>query len=220
MREASSHESTSKHRGIPDSEYLDVLLQESSARHQHLCPRQVLGVRIGLYGLRLMGFVDEIYQPRFLNADKRLLTIIETDGCGADGVAVATGCRVGRRTLRVLDIGKLAATFVDTTSGRALRVAPSHNSRSLACDLTPDAESRWHAYLASYQILPDNRLLTVQSVRLTSTIEEILSKPEAFAVCDQCGEEIINGREVRRDNLVYCRTCSGDTYYRVEPENN
>ena len=46
--------------------------------------------------------------------DKRLYTFVETDGCFADGVMVATGCSLGHRTLRLIDYGKVAATFVDT----------------------------------------------------------------------------------------------------------
>ncbi|MCP4426338.1 MAG: hypothetical protein GY803_17745, partial [Chloroflexi bacterium] len=83
-------------------------LDDSAARHKHLCPRQVLGVRIGLRGLRELDFIDEGYQSRYDNRRKRLLTIVEADGCGADGIAVATDCQVGRRTMRVLDYGKMA----------------------------------------------------------------------------------------------------------------
>lgn len=201
--------------GVPDASLLDVLLQESGARHQHLCPRQVLGVRLGLYGLRLLGFADESYGPRFANQNKRLLVIVETDGCGADGLAVATGCRVGQRTLRVLDIGKLAATLVDTVTSKAIRLAPAHDSRTLACEMIPDAESRWHAYLEAYQFIPDSQLFSVQEVELVRSIEEILSKPEAHALCEMCGEEIVNAREIYRDNQVLCRTCAGETYYQV-----
>ena len=83
---------------------LTELLKESAALHRHLCPRQVLGVRMGLLAAEVMGL--DLPQT-----DKRLLTIIETDGCAADGISVATGCWVGRRTLRVEDYGKVAATF-------------------------------------------------------------------------------------------------------------
>jgi formylmethanofuran dehydrogenase subunit E len=96
---------------------LEELLTASAALHHHLCPRQVLGVRMGLAA----GSWLELTLPQ---TDKRLLTVVETDGCVIDGLAVATGCRVGRRTMRVLDFGKVAATFVDTVTGRAVRLAP------------------------------------------------------------------------------------------------
>jgi len=112
---------------------LEELLQESAAFHRHLCPRQVLGVRMGLLAGRRLG----LDVPR---DDKRLLTFVETDGCAADGVSVATGCRVGGRTLRVIDFGKVAATFVDTSTGGAIRVAPAPDVRRLSIRL-PAARS-------------------------------------------------------------------------------
>ena len=96
---------------------LHQLLDQCAALHHHLCPRQVLGVRMGM----LAGKVLSLALPQ---SDKRLLTIMETDGCGADGVAVATNCWVGRRTMRIEDYGKMAATFVDTVTARAVRITP------------------------------------------------------------------------------------------------
>jgi formylmethanofuran dehydrogenase subunit E len=201
--------------GVPDADVLGSLLQESGALHHHLCPRQVLGVRLGLYGLRLLGLIDNSYLPRFTNPDKRLLTFVEMDGCGADGVAVSTGCWVGKRTLRVVDVGKVAATLVDTETGRAIRIAPSHDSRSLAHDSAPEAENRWQAYLQAYQFVPDDLLMNFKKVQLVQSIADILSTPEAYTVCDLCREEVFNAREVVKGNLRLCRTCAGDAYYRA-----
>lgn len=203
---------------LPDEALLAQLLEESARHHQHLCPRQVLGVRLGLRGLQELNFVDAHGRPRFCNEDKRLLTIVETDGCGADGIAVATDCAIGRRTLRVLDFGKVAATLVDTHDGRAVRVHPSPDSRELAQQYAPEAKSRWHAYLEAYRYIPDEFLVVVREVTLTQTIEEILSRPDARALCAVCGEEIINEREVVRDGRTLCRHCAadpGDRYYGV-----
>jgi formylmethanofuran dehydrogenase subunit E len=202
--------------GVPGADILDILLRESGAMHHHLCPRQILGARLGLYGLRQLGLIDESYHPRFINTDKRLLTIVEIDGCGADGVAVSTDCWVGKRTLQIVDFGKVAATLIDTKTGKAIRVAPSLNSRSLACELSPNAESRWHAYLEAYQFISDELLMSIQEVDLTNSIDSIISNPEAFATCDSCGEEIFNAREVEKENLCLCRTCAGDAYYRIK----
>jgi formylmethanofuran dehydrogenase subunit E len=199
----------------PDLEILRPLLDESARRHQHLCPRQVLGVRLGLAGLRELGLVDDCYGPRFDNSDKRLLTIVETDGCGADGVGIATDCVVGRRTLRVLDFGKVAATLVDTASSRAVRLAPSAGARSLATVHAPSADSLWHSYLSAYQSMPDQELMRIQRVELTRSLNEILSKPGVRVRCEQCGEEIMNEREIRRDGLTLCRSCAGESYYRA-----
>jgi formylmethanofuran dehydrogenase subunit E len=198
---------------VPDRELLDDLMQASSVRHQHLCPRQVLGIRIGLRGLQALHFGDPADQTRFRNADKRLLTIVETDGCGADGVAVATDCYVGRRTLRVVDFGKVAATFVDTHTGCAVRVAPAPDVRRRVQAYALTAPSRWHAYLAGYQVMPDEALLQTQPVRLAQPLSTILSRPNLRVRCSVCGEEIMNEREVRQGGRVLCRSCAGDRYY-------
>ena len=190
---------------------LNQLLERSAALHQHLCPRQVLGVRMGLLAGQLLGL--ELPQR-----DKRLLTIVETDGCLIDGLAVATGCYVGRRSMRVFDFGKVGATFVDTQTGRAVRIFPSAQSRPLAKLYAPDAESRWHAYLLGYQRIPDDELFSVKAVSLEVSLAEILSKDGYRVNCDICGEEIINERELRREGLILCRPCAGERYYRPAGE--
>jgi len=200
-------------RSVPGSNLLAAYLNESAVRHHHLCPRQVLGVRMGLYGLRILGLVSEQYQPRYENKSKCLLSIVETDGCGADGLAVATDCFVGRRTLRVIDYGKMAATLVNIRSSKSVRIVPHPDARRLATSFAPNARSRWHAYLEAYQIIPDGLLMKVSEVTLTQSIAEILSKPNARARCDQCGEEILNEREIKRDDLVLCRYCAHKGYY-------
>jgi formylmethanofuran dehydrogenase subunit E len=189
----------------------EELLYASAILHQHLCPRQVLGVRMGLLGGRWLG----LGTPQ---TDKRLLTIVETDGCASDGIAVATGCWVGKRTMRVLDFGKVAATFVDTETSRAVRVTPSAASRQRAEDYAPEAGSRWEAYLLGYQRMPEAELLVAQEVRLALSVEKLLSRDGHRVNCDRCGEEIINEREVRQAGLTLCRYCAGEHYYRAVAE--
>ena len=198
---------------LPNRKLLDALLSDSADRHQHLCPRQVLGVRLGLFGLRHLGLIDTADEVRFCNHDKRLLTIVETDGCGADGIAVAADCAIGRRTLRVVDYGKMAATFVDIQTRKAIRVWPRADARDTAVCQVPDAESRWHAYLFGYQEMTDDELFQIQAVTLRDSIEEIVSSPNMRVVCEECGEEIFNEREVERDGRVLCRPCAGVDHY-------
>ncbi len=186
---------------------LPELLHATAIRHAHLCPRQVLGVRMGLLAAHRLS----LDLPR---VDKRLLTIVETDGCFADGIAVATGCWVGRRTLRIEDYGKVAATFVDTLTGHAVRITPRLAARDLAARYAPEAANGWEAYLLGYQRIPDDELLTVQDVQLIASIQSIISTPEAKTTCGVCGEEIFNEREVIRDGVVVCRSCAGERYYR------
>jgi formylmethanofuran dehydrogenase subunit E len=185
---------------------LEELLHTSAALHHHLCPRQVLGVRMGLAGGRWLGLTIP-------QTDKRMLVVVETDGCVIDGLAVATGCRVGRRTMRVLDFGKVAATFIDTQTGQAVRVAPRVSARRAAKDYAPDAKSRWEAYLLGYQRMPEAELLQLEPVILTVSLEKLLSKEGHRVNCDHCGEEIINEREVSHNGQTLCRTCAGEGYY-------
>lgn len=186
---------------------LQDLLNRSAALHDHLCPRQVLGVRMGMYAAELL----DMHLPQ---RDKRLLTIVETDGCFADGVSVSTGCWLGRRTLRCVDYGKVAAVFIDTTTGEAVRIHPSVRSRQLVTQYAPDAADRWYAYLEGYQVMPAEELLVAERVRLVRSVEEIVSKPGQKAICDVCHEEIANEREVVEDSRVLCKGCAGQAYYR------
>ncbi len=185
---------------------LSQLLEASAALHRHLCPRQVLGVRMGL----LAGEVLGLDLPQ---TDKRLLTVVETDGCASDGVAVATNCWVGRRTMRVEDYGKVAATFVDTATGRAIRVSARPGIRQRARDCAPEARNKWEAQLLGYQRMPSNELLSAQGVQLKMTIEKIVSRAGVRVLCEICGEEIMNEREVIQDGMTLCRACMGQSYY-------
>lgn len=190
------------------SPVLREALQVASRRHRHLCPRQVLGARAAIAGAAGLG----LEVPR---ADKRLLVISETDGCFVDGVEAVTGVSVGRRTLRVEDYGKMGAAFVDVKTGRALRVAPKLDVRERAWSYAPDQERRYFAMLYGYQRMPDEELLSFAWVELTVPVAEIVSRAGARAVCDACGEEIINEREVVQAGRTRCRACAGGGYYAV-----
>ncbi|MBI5650038.1 MAG: TraR/DksA C4-type zinc finger protein [Chloroflexi bacterium] len=117
--------------------------------------------------------------------------------------------------MHVIDYGKTAATFVDTESHRAIRIAPRLESRRLAHRYAPDAPDRWHAQLAAYQVMPTQELLTAQPVVLTVSLAAIISKHGMRVVCEQCGEDIINEREVRADGQILCRACAVGAYYAV-----
>jgi formylmethanofuran dehydrogenase subunit E len=182
------------------------LLEKSMQDHDHLCPRQILGVRIGLAGMKALGF-DE--PP----TKKQLLVISETDGCFVDGVIAATGCTVGHRTLRVEDYGKVAVTFVDTKSGRAVRIAPRLDIRERACIFAPEEPRHYFAQMQAYQIMPDEEMFNIQEVFLKTPTDQIISKPGMRVNCDVCGEEIMNERENHQQGLILCRTCADGGYY-------
>lgn len=192
---------------MPD---LNELLEASAALHSHLCPRQVIGVRMGMRAAIELGL--DLPQA---GKNKRLFTFMETDGCAADGVSVATGCWVGRRTMRIVDFGKVAATFVDTLTGSAVRIFPHPDCRNSARQQIPDNIKRWQAMLMAYQTMPDEELLIAQPVVLSVSLEAIISRPKVRTLCDHCGEEIINEREVWVSGQCLCRACAGEAYYAI-----
>lgn len=185
---------------------LAFLLEKSSRDHSHLCPRQILGVRLGLAGMTALGFETP---PE----GKRLLVIVETDGCFADGVTAVSDCTVGHRTLRVEDYGKTAATFVDTLTGRAIRVSPALDIRQKAYTYAPNEPRHYFAQMAAYQVMPAEEMFTLAEVTLTTPIEAIVSRAGVRVTCDVCGEEIMNEREVKQNGLTLCRPCANGGYF-------
>jgi formylmethanofuran dehydrogenase subunit E len=187
---------------------LNELLKLSSSRHDHLCPRQVLGVRMGLAGLTAIGL--EAPMPH-----KAALVFIETDGCFADGIEVATGASVGHRTLKVVDTGKIAAVFANVETGKTIRLAPRLDVRQRAPEYAPGIKQKYYAQLKGYQLMPVEELFLIQEVALDPDIQAILSRPGVRVKCSRCGEEIVNERQVLVEGKIVCRTCAGDGYYLV-----
>lgn len=186
---------------------LRTLLNLSAQQHHgRLCPRQVLGVRIGMYAGELLGLV-------LPQQDKRLFAFVEMDGCLIDGITAATGCSCGHRTMCILDFGKTAATFIDTVSQNAVRICPNPSARIRASEFALDAPDRWQAQLMAYQCMPTSELLIAAAVRLQISLEEWISEHGKRVVCQHCGEDIINQREVKLSDKILCRACAGESYY-------
>jgi formylmethanofuran dehydrogenase subunit E len=189
---------------------LAELLKQSSARHDHLCPRQVLGVRMGLAGLAAVGL--DAPMPH-----KAALVFVEADGCFADGIEVATGASVGHRTLRIHDYGKIAAVFANVATGNAVRLVPGPDVRARARLYVPEVKNKYYAQLKGYQLMPDRELFRFEDVELEPSLEAIVSRPGLRARCARCGEEIINGRQVHVAKEILCQTCAGYGFYRKKP---
>ncbi len=180
---------------------------ESASHHDRLCPRQVLGVRMGLAGASHFG----VEVPR---RDRRLLVFAETDGCFADGVMAATGCAVGHRTLRVQDYGRVAITMVDSQTREAVRIALAPGVREAALAYAPDEPRRYYAQIEGYQRMPEQQLLAIEPVALALDLDRLMGRPGVRVDCDGCGEEVLNAREVVLDGRVLCPACAAPTYYR------
>jgi formylmethanofuran dehydrogenase subunit E len=190
---------------------LSDLLHQSSSRHNHLCPRQVLGVRMGLAGLTALHIEGPVTK-------QTALVIIETDGCFADGIEVATGATVGHRTLRVNDLGKIAATFANVKTGHAVRLSPMLDVRERAPAYAPEMKSRYYAQLHGYQLMLDDELFDIREVVLRPSLQTLISKPGVRITCNHCGEEIINERQVKIDGNILCGACADEGYYLIEAE--
>ena len=186
----------------------DELLHDAEIAHGHLCAGQVLGVRMAMYGLELLGLEDPYGKDR-----KRLVTFVEIDRCMTDAIGVVTGCRLGKRALKFRDWGKVAATFVDMEGGRAVRLAARETSKALAKQLHPEIESKNQQQMLAYRELPNDELFTVQWVKVEVEPQELPGYKNQRIVCAQCGEGINFKREVQREGMILCRSCAGERYY-------
>lgn len=191
---------------------LDELLRDAEVAHGHLCAGQVLGVRLAMRGLELLGIDDPHGKDR-----KRLITFVEIDRCATDAVAVVTGCRLGKRALKFRDWGKVAATFIDLASGRAVRVCAKESSKVLARQMHPEVESKNQQQMLAYREMNVDELFNVQWVKVSLPPEELPGYKGERIVCEQCGEGINFQREVRRQGRILCRACAGERYYEELP---
>jgi formylmethanofuran dehydrogenase subunit E len=189
-------------------ETLEAYLERAEQNHGHMCAGQVLGVRMAMLGCRLVGITDP------LGADKKnILVYVEIDRCAADAINTVTGCRLGKRTLKYRDFGKLAATFLNVKTGDAVRVVALDSSRGLADEAYPEIENRYARQLNAYKLLSDEQLFKTERVRVEVPAQDQPGRPVSRVFCDECREGINDHREVVRDGRVLCRACAGEAYY-------
>lgn len=178
------------------------------AAHGHLCAGQILGLRMALHGLALLGLDDPTGTQR-----KRLVTFVEIDRCATDAIGVVTGCRLGKRALKFVDFGKMAATFCDLETGRAVRLSAKESSRDRAAELHPEIPEKNQQQMAAYRDLPDGELFTVKWVKVCIRPEDLPGYRQARAICEECGEAVSFQREVVAGGRTLCRGCAGQRYY-------
>jgi len=186
----------------------ESLLEESVKIHGHLCAGQVLGVRMSLLGLRHAGIND----PKGLDR-KQIIVFVEMDRCATDAVQTVTGCSLGRRTMKFMDFGKMAATFVNLRTGKAVRVLAREESRWKAKELFPHIENKYAGQLQAYRIMSDEDLFEVIPVQVELRPEDMPGRPLSRVLCEACGEHVQDGREILRDGAVLCKACAGSGYY-------
>ncbi|WP_286822450.1 FmdE family protein [Desulfobacter sp. UBA2225] len=192
----------------------NTLLEGSAQAHGHLCPGQVIGVRMAMLGCRLIG-LDE---PSTLPQIKKIIVYVEMDRCATDAISYVTGVKLGRRSLKFIDNGIMAATFMNLETGKAFRIVSTETARELAPKLMPSIEDSRLAQLEAYKIMNDSDLFTVSRVKVNVPAAEMPGPTRFKAVCARCGIVVRDKKEVLKNNQVLCRPCAFGSYYEpVDP---
>lgn len=187
---------------------IDTLLDECGRLHGHVCPGQLLGVRMALIGCRLIGIED----PR--GADrKKLLVWVEIDRCMTDAVSAVTGARLGRRSLKFVDLGKVAATFLNLESGEAVRITALEEARELADVRYVEIPSRRERQLRAYREASEGEIFKIERVSVNYSESDLPGRPRSRILCVRCLEGVNDGREVAASEGALCRSCASGSYY-------
>ena len=188
----------------------ESLLTESARIHGHLCPGQVLGVRMSMLGLKLIG----IHDPK--GADrKKLIVYVEIDRCATDAIQSVTGCSLGKRSLKYLDFGKMAATYLNLDTGKAVRIVAKEESKDAAKNYFPDIEDKYKGQLEAYKVMPDDELFECTDVKVNVPEEDMPGRPKRRIRCEQCGEHVQDNRDIESEGRLLCRACANGAYYSI-----
>ena len=185
------------------------LLASSAAAHGHLCPGQVVGVRMAMLGCRLIGLDD----PTSHDQIKKIIVYVEMDRCAGDAVAHVTGAKLGRRSLKFVDYGIMAATFVNLETKKAFRVLSTEEARDLACQYAPEISEKYKQQLEAYKRMPDSVLFRVQQVELELSEFDLPGPTRRKVSCSRCGQIVRDHREVVVNGANLCRPCAQGAYY-------
>lgn len=190
-------------------EPFNLLLEKSAAAHGHLCPGQVVGVRMAMLGCRLIGLTH----PTRRDQIKKLLVYVEMDRCTADAVAHVSGVKLGRRSLKFMDYGIMAATFVNLETDRTFRIISTEESRDL-CDIyAPELEEKSKKQILAYKRMPDSVLFRVQKVQVQVRDVDLPGPTRLKVTCTRCGQVVRDGRQVDKDGQTLCKPCAGNCYF-------
>ena len=190
-------------------EDFDTLLKGSADAHGHLCPGQVIGVRMAMLGCDLIGLDNPSELPQI----KSLIVYVEIDRCATDAIAYVTGVKLGRRSLKFVDNGIMAATFVNLDSGKAFRVRSRETSRDLVENYAPGIEDKHKQQLEAYKKMPGDVLFEVAEVSVDVPYSDMPGPTQFKAECENCGVAVRDKREIYKNGKILCRICAGDTYF-------
>lgn len=187
----------------------ETLLRGSSEAHGHLCPGQVVGVRMAMLGCDLIGLDRPSEMPQI----KKLIVYVEIDRCAADAIAYVTGVKLGRRSLKFMDYGIMAATFVNLDTGAAYRIVSTESSRELAAVYAPEIEDTHTQQLEAYIRMPDEVLFDVQAVKVAVPFHDMPGPSRFKATCERCGQVVRDKKEIFKGGQVLCRPCAQGAYF-------
>ncbi len=188
----------------------DELLEQATAIHGHICAGQVIGVRLAMLGLEKI----DIRAPRGLDR-KKFYVIVEIDRCATDAIQTVTGCTLGKRSLKWLDHGIMAATFVNFDSGKAVRILAREESRELAQKYCPEIKDKYKQQLAAYRVMPEDELFTVQNVVVEVPPCDMPGRPLKRVQCQRCQEWVQDGRDIEKNDEILCPNCANGAYFEV-----
>ncbi|MBI4792717.1 MAG: formylmethanofuran dehydrogenase [Deltaproteobacteria bacterium] len=194
-------------KALSDTSF-EELLDESTRIHGHICAGQVIGVRMSMVGLREIGIDDPKGAQR-----KSLYVLVEIDRCATDAIQSVTGCCLGKRSLKWLDYGIMAATFVNLATGKAVRITAREEARELARKYKPEVAGKYQQQLEAYRVMPEEELFTIEQVAITIPDCDMPGRPLRRVQCEECGDWVQDCREVEQNNRTLCRSCAFGRYY-------
>ena len=177
----------------------ETLLEKARNFHGDVCPGIVMGTRMTIAAMRKLGM-----DPKERNRD--LIVYVEIDRCMTDAVQAITGVSLGHRTLKYIDYGKFAATFVDMTKNKAVRVSTINRPN-------PEGEDM-KATVERLSNMPEEELIKMEEINIGVPENDVPGFPKQTTSCEICGEKIMDGREVILNDETLCRSCAEGAYYK------
>lgn len=196
----------------------DTMLKKATSFHGHTCTGLVLGTRIAIAGSQRLGIDDP-------SKTRDLIVYVEIDRCLADAIQAITLCSLGKRRLKHVDYGKFAATFVDTSKNRAVRISIKEKAREWAMKYGEEQvlinkgeivsrKQEMDIMTEAYMKMPDVELLDVKDVSISIPKWDLPGLPQRKVTCTMCGERIFDGREKIKNGRILCRPCAEGAYYK------
>ena len=197
-------------------ENFDTLLKGSAKAHGHLCPGQVIGVRMAMLGCELIGLDD----PQNIPQIKKIIVYVEIDRCATDAISYVTGVKLGRRSLKFVDNGIMAATFVNIENQKAFRIVSTEESRDLAINYAvmhfPEIEDSHQQQLEAYKKMDIEELFNIKQVVVDIPLSDMPGPTNFKAECQNCGIIVRDKREVIKNSKILCRSCAFGSYYQLK----